>query len=57
VCVVLCFPTVGVAVCSAAVAVLIVTRTALEDRMLQNGLPGYKEYAARTKYRVIPGIW
>ena len=40
-----------------AVAVLIITRTALEDRMLQNGLPGYKEYAARTKYRVIPGIW
>ena len=35
----------------------IVTRTALEDRMLQNGLPGYKEYAARTKYRVLPGIW
>ena len=57
VCVVLCFPTVGVALCSAAVAVLIITRTALEDRMLQNGLPGYKEYAARTKYRVIPGIW
>ena len=55
--VVLSFPTGGVAVCSGSVAVLIFTRTALEDRMLQNGLPGYKAYAARTKYRVVPGIW
>lgn len=55
--VVLSFPTAGVAVCSAIVAALLLTRTALEDRMLQAGLPGYKEYASRTKYRVIPGIW
>ncbi len=57
VCVVLCFPAFGTGVCSAVVAGLILTRTALEDRMLQNGLPGYKEYASRTKYRVLPGIW
>jgi protein-S-isoprenylcysteine O-methyltransferase Ste14 len=36
---------------------LIVTRTALEDRALQAELPGYKEYATRTLYRLLPGIW
>jgi protein-S-isoprenylcysteine O-methyltransferase Ste14 len=38
------------------VAVLIV-RTALEDQTLQAELPGYAEYAQRTRYRLIPGIW
>lgn len=32
-------------------------RTALEDRTLQNELEGYKDYAARVRYRLIPGIW
>ena len=32
-------------------------RTALEDRTLQNELDGYKEYAGRVRYRLIPGIW
>jgi protein-S-isoprenylcysteine O-methyltransferase Ste14 len=32
-------------------------RTALEDRTLQNELEGYKEYAARVRYRLIPGVW
>jgi protein-S-isoprenylcysteine O-methyltransferase Ste14 len=32
-------------------------RTALEDRTLKNELEGYKEYAARVRYRIIPGIW
>jgi protein-S-isoprenylcysteine O-methyltransferase Ste14 len=36
---------------------LLVTRTVLEDRTLQNELPGYKEYAQRVRYRLIPGIW
>jgi protein-S-isoprenylcysteine O-methyltransferase Ste14 len=34
-----------------------VIRTALEDRMLQEELPGYKEYAQQTRYRLVPGIW
>jgi protein-S-isoprenylcysteine O-methyltransferase Ste14 len=34
-----------------------VLRTALEDRMLQEELPGYREYAQRTRYRLLPGIW
>jgi protein-S-isoprenylcysteine O-methyltransferase Ste14 len=36
---------------------MMVIRTALEDRMLQKELPGYKEYAEEVKYRVIPGVW
>lgn len=34
-----------------------ILRTALEDTTLQKELPGYKEYARRTKYRLFPGIW
>jgi protein-S-isoprenylcysteine O-methyltransferase Ste14 len=34
-----------------------VLRTALEDRTLQEELDGYKEYALRTRYRLLPGIW
>jgi len=32
-------------------------RTALEDGTLQNELDGYKEYAGRVRYRLIPGLW
>jgi protein-S-isoprenylcysteine O-methyltransferase Ste14 len=35
----------------------LITRTALEDRTLQNELEGYGEYALRVSYRIIPGIW
>lgn len=38
------------------VAVLVV-RTALEDRTLQDELPGYREYAGSVRYRLLPGIW
>ncbi|MCZ2846050.1 MAG: isoprenylcysteine carboxylmethyltransferase family protein [Candidatus Bathyarchaeota archaeon] len=42
----------------AAVALIItVIRTTLEDRTLQKELPGYKEYAARVRHRLVPGIW
>ena len=42
----------------ALLAVLgIVIRTALEDRTLHAELPGYPEYAARVRYRLIPGLW
>ncbi len=37
--------------------VVLVIRTALEDQTLQEELPGYKEFAQRTKYRLFPGIW
>lgn len=38
-------------------AALYVTRTALEDRTLREELPGYAEYAQRTRYRLLPGVW
>ncbi len=34
-----------------------IARTSLEDRTLQEELPGYREYAGRVKYRLFPGIW
>jgi protein-S-isoprenylcysteine O-methyltransferase Ste14 len=37
--------------------IALVVRTALEDRMLQIELPGYKEFTRRTRYRLIPGVW
>lgn len=36
---------------------VLVLRTSLEDRTLQAELPGYAEYAQRTRYRLFPGIW
>lgn len=38
-------------------AVVVIVRTALEDKTLQAELPGYKEYTLQTRYRLIPGIW
>jgi protein-S-isoprenylcysteine O-methyltransferase Ste14 len=38
-------------------AALIVVRTALEDRTLQAELPGYADYAARVRFRLLPGVW
>ena len=35
----------------------IFVRTHFEDKMLHEELEGYKEYAQKTKYRIIPGIW
>ena len=37
--------------------VIVVVRTALEDRTLQAELPGYREYAQRVRYRLFPGIY
>lgn len=36
---------------------LFVWRTAREDQTLRRDLPGYAEYAARTRYRLAPGLW
>jgi protein-S-isoprenylcysteine O-methyltransferase Ste14 len=42
---------------AAAALIIAVIRTALEDQTLQEGLPGYREYARRVHYRLIPGIY
>lgn len=36
---------------------LFVYRTAREDRMLRQELPGYVGYAEKVRYRLLPGIW
>ncbi len=38
-------------------AILLILRTALEDRTLQAELAGYADYARRVRYRLLPGIW
>lgn len=38
-------------------AVLLIVRTALEDKTLHEELPGYPEYAGRTRFRLIPYLW
>ncbi|OOZ01869.1 methyltransferase family protein [Solemya velum gill symbiont] len=38
-------------------AVLLIIRTALEDRTLHAELSGYPEYASVTRYKLLPGIW
>jgi len=39
------------------IILLFVWRTALEDRTLRRELPGYEDFAARTRYRLLPGVW
>lgn len=39
------------------VVALLLRRTAIEDRMLQGGLPGYPAYARTVRHRLIPGLW
>ncbi len=41
----------------AATFVVIVARTALEDRTLRAELPGYVEYADDVRWRLLPGVW
>jgi protein-S-isoprenylcysteine O-methyltransferase Ste14 len=40
-----------------ALAAVVVVRTALEDRMLRDEMPGYSEYVAKTRFRLIPLVW
>jgi protein-S-isoprenylcysteine O-methyltransferase Ste14 len=37
--------------------VLFVARTSREDRTLQEGLAGYREYQARVPWRLLPHVW
>ncbi len=39
------------------IVVLFILRTSLEDKTLQEELPGYKEYAQTVRYRLIPRVW
>ncbi len=39
------------------ITVVLVVRTRLEDETLQEELDGYRDYAERVQYRLLPGIW
>ena len=51
------FPSKEVFILALAIATVIIVRTELEDEMLIKGLPGYKEYSGKVKYRLIPFVW
>lgn len=36
---------------------LFAIRIGIEERTLREGLPGYADYAARVRYRLVPGVW
>lgn len=36
---------------------MLIIRTMLEDQTLHKELSGYREYAHKTRYRLLPGIW
>ncbi len=42
---------------AAALMLLMVWRTGQEDKALRRELPGYEEYTATTRYRLLPGVW
>ncbi|MFI2812460.1 MULTISPECIES: isoprenylcysteine carboxylmethyltransferase family protein [Microbulbifer] len=42
---------------AAVASIIAVIRTVLEDRALQKELPGYRDYAWRVRYRLLPGIY
>jgi len=38
-------------------AAVLILRTRLEDQTLQAELDGYRDYAQRVRYRLLPGVW
>ena len=36
---------------------LLAARALSEEVMLLDGLPGYREYAAKVRFRLLPGVW
>src|SRR5918994_7249228 len=46
----------GLLLCTVVLG-LLVWRIPLEERMLENGLDGYDEYARKVRYRLIPRVW
>ena len=42
---------------AALATALLIVRTAWEDRLLQAELDGYRDYANRVRWRLIPGLW
>ena len=53
----LAFGSVWTLIPAAVALIIVVIRTALEDKTLQAELPGYRDYAQRVRYRLMPGIY
>ena len=53
----LIFGTLAVGIVAAVIAIVIAIRTYCEDVMLKNELDGYREYADKVRYRLIPFVW
>ena len=39
------------------ITIILVIRTSLEDKVLQDELQGYRDYTKRVRYRLLPGVW
>jgi protein-S-isoprenylcysteine O-methyltransferase Ste14 len=39
------------------ITIVLVIRTSLEDKVLQDELDGYRDYARQVRYRLLPGVW
>jgi protein-S-isoprenylcysteine O-methyltransferase Ste14 len=42
---------------AAFLCAVLAVRTSLEDRTLHEELEGYPEYAARVRFKILPGVW
>jgi protein-S-isoprenylcysteine O-methyltransferase Ste14 len=42
---------------AALASIVLVVRTAREDRLLRARLPGYQDYVGRVRWRLVPGLW
>jgi len=51
------FSSYWIAIPSLLVILAYIVRIVLEDRALHEELPGYREYARKVRYRLVPGIW
>lgn len=39
------------------ITIVLIIRTSLEDKTLQDELEGYRDYAMQVRYRLLPGVW
>jgi protein-S-isoprenylcysteine O-methyltransferase Ste14 len=45
------------ALTSLLLIVALAVRIGIEERTLRKGLPGYRDYTARVRWRLVPGVW
>jgi protein-S-isoprenylcysteine O-methyltransferase Ste14 len=53
----LCLGSVWALVPSGLASAILILRTKWEDQTLQAGLPGYKDYTQRVRFKLLPGVW